>query len=203
MAQLRSHKHSRILPKILIVLAVVFVVCLYVSFSAPAGFVISESQESETASTRLAATSDKAASVVVVHVDGGVVVPGVYELEEGKRVRDAIECAGGLTSEADTTSINLAALLVDAQKIYVPLQGESEHASSGVTSTNSSGTSLININTATAEELDTLPGVGSSTAATIIQDREKSGPFTSIEDIMRISGIGEKKFEKIKDYICV
>lgn len=148
---------------------------------------------------------------LIVHIDGAVMLPGVYELTDGSRVNDAIELAGGLTSEADTTTLNLAAKLTDGQKVTVPRIGESVVSSGdgGVASGQSLDSSvseaggLVNINTATAEELDTLPGVGPSTAATIIQDREQSGPFTSIEDLMRISGIGEKKFAKLKDYICV
>lgn len=148
---------------------------------------------------------------LIVHIDGAVMLPGVYELTDGSRVNDAIELAGGLTSEADTTTLNLAAKLTDGQKVTVPRIGESVVSSGdgGVASGQSLNSSvseaggLVNINTATAEELDTLPGVGPSTAATIIQDREQSGPFTSIEDLMRISGIGEKKFAKLKDYICV
>lgn len=207
MAQLRTPKHP---AKLLLKLAALVIFILGVSLSvlnaSSTGFFIHETEQSSAQTlsvTEVQAQSIEEAPVyLVVHVDGAVMVPGVYELEEGLRVNDAIALAGGLTAEADTSSINLAAVLVDAQKIYVPEEGEgssSVSASEGGTSTST----LININTATAEELDTLPGIGPSTAATIIQDRLDSGPFTSIEDIMRISGIGEKKFAKFKDYICV
>ena len=113
---------------------------------------------------------------VVVHVDGAVAAPGVYELAVDARVNDAVAAAGGLLSEADTSTINLAA---------------------------SAAPTLVNINTATSEELQRLSGVGEATAAAIIEDRQANGPFSSPEDLMRVSGIGEKKFAKIKAHICV
>ena len=142
------------------------------------------------------------ACVVVVHVDGAVRSPGVYELEEGARVRDAVQAAGGLAEGADTSAMNLAALVSDAQKVYVPHKGE-EVPPDLSTESGQGERALININTASAEELDELPGVGESTARAIIEDREKNGPFSSPEDLMRVSGIGEKKFERLEAMICV
>lgn len=146
-----------------------------------------------------------AGATCVVHVDGAVVSPGVYDLTgDDLRLEDAVEAAGGLSDDADTTSLNLAAPLEDGVKVHVPAQGE---AASSETSAGSAGetpsSTLVNINTATAEELTALPGVGEATAANIIADREQNGPFTSIEDLMRVSGIGEKKFEKMRELICV
>lgn len=144
---------------------------------------------------------------IVVDVEGAVASPGVYELSiEQPRVRDAVSMANGLTAEADTSSLNLAELLSDGQKIYVPHQGEvlqAAPADSAVSSSASSGPSKVNINTAGSADLQTLSGVGEATAEAIIEDREQNGSFASIEDIMRVSGIGEKKFEKIKGDICV
>ena len=168
----------------------------------------SAAQTSDAAVT--AATSSPA--VVVVHVDGAVVTPGVYELRlDAPRVRDAVSAAGGLADDADTSSVNLAAVVPDGQKVHIPAQGETvasgADSSSGAEASSASGdstsTGLVNINTATAEELDALPGVGPSTAAAIIEERESGGPFSSVEDLMRVSGIGEKKFAKIRDHICV
>lgn len=198
-----------------LVALVAFALSIFISLNS--SFVINKSQSIEAtdqsltgespSSTTLAASSE---SVVIIHIDGAVQAPGVYELKEGARTNDAVAKAGGLTEQADTSTVNLAAKLTDGQKIHIPTHEEAEASASsstasGVdTSNNSSlGTSLVNINSATAEELDTLPGVGPSTAATIIQDRETSGPFYSIEDLMRVDGIGEKKFAKLKDYICV
>ena len=147
---------------------------------------------------------------VVVHVDGQVAAPGVYELVEGEaRVNDAILAAGGLTQDADISSLNLASKVADGQKIYVPAVGEQQVAAeaSGVVAASggvaSSGDGLININLATVDELQVLSGVGEATAKAIVEDRQNNGQFTCIEDLMRVSGIGEKKFEKIRDRICV
>ena len=147
---------------------------------------------------------------VVVHVDGAVVNPGVYELRsEIPRVGDAVDAAGGLAEGADTTSMNLAAPLGDGQKVHVPLQGEVAPAEAGdatgsaLAGSSDVGSSLVNINSATVEELDGLPGVGPSTAAAIVEDRDANGPFSSPEDLMRVSGIGEKKFAKLRDHVCV
>ena len=150
-------------------------------------------------------------NAIVVHVDGAVASPGVYELAiASPRVRDAVDAAGGLAQGADTSSINLALPLGDGQKVHVPFEGEAAGAeadSSGgdavVGSVSSSMPSLVNINSATAEELDSLPGVGPSTAAAIVEDRDANGPFSSVGDLMRVSGIGEKKFAKLRDHICV
>ena len=159
-------------------------------------------------------TPDAAMPVqVVVHVDGEVASPGVVTLEvPSPRVNDAVELAGGLTESADTTTLNLAAPLADGQKIHVPAQGEQapEEVPSGEpnapgqeTPSPNESFGRVNINTANADELKSLPGVGEATATAIVKERESAGPFTSPEDIMRVSGIGEKKFAKIKDLIDV
>lgn len=147
-------------------------------------------------------------AVLVVHVDGAVAAPGVYELAEGTRVNDAIAAAGGLAEGADTSSINLAAGVLDGEKVYVPLEGEdapaaAEAGSAGAASGAEDTPAPININTATIEELDELPGVGEATARAIVEDREQNGPFSVPEDLMRVSGIGEKKFAKLEGRICV
>ena len=156
------------------------------------------------------AVEEAAQDKVVVHVDGQVAAPGVYELVEGEaRVNDAILAAGGLTQDADISSLNLASKVADGQKIYVPAAGEQQAAAeaSGVVAASggvaSSGDGLININLATVDELQVLSGVGEATAKAIVEDRQNNGQFTCVEDLMRVSGIGEKKFEKIRDRICV
>ncbi|WP_028264202.1 ComEA family DNA-binding protein [Atopobium fossor] len=160
------------------------------------------------------------AQFIVVHVDGAVAKPGVYTLEQPKpRIKDAVDLAGGLGEEADTSTINLAAIIEDGSKIYIPKQGESiplEQAVSDDTQSNSNRTlgthadagdthasGLININTATEQELMSLPGVGKSTAQAIIEDRRINGVFATVEDLMRVSGIGAKKFEKLQGKIRV
>lgn len=142
--------------------------------------------------------------VVVVHVDGAVGAPGVYALGGEPRVNDAIVAAGGLAEGADTSGINLAARLSDGEKVHVPLVGEAPQAGAEPASDAPGGSDgPVNLNTATVEELDELPGVGEATALAIVEDRERNGPFSSPEDLMRVSGIGEKKFEKLEGLVCV
>lgn len=159
------------------------------------------------------ATSEAAPSRFLVDVSGAVLHPGVYQLNKSDvRVIDAVEAAGGLTDDADRARINLAQALRDGEKVYVPHVDEQlppEVSATPATPSlstapeKSSTPSLVNINTADAEVLKSLPGVGDATAAAIIEEREIRGAFESIEDIMRVSGIGQKKFEKLKDAICV
>lgn len=143
------------------------------------------------------------AIAVTVDVDGAVMNPNVIELPEGSRVQDAIEACGGLAADADVSGINRASILQDGQKVYVPKVGEAPQTSGSATGAAATGGTLVNINTATVEDLDGLPGVGEATAQAIVDDREANGAFASIEDLMRVSGIGEKKFEKLRDLICV
>lgn len=148
---------------------------------------------------------------VYVDVDGAVARPGVYRLKDGARVSQAIDAAGGLTAEADVTGLNRASKVTDGQKIYVPTVGEQQTAlaaggaEGGAATVSGAGTSsgLVNINTASAAELQTLSGIGPSMAQSIIDERTQNGAFASVDDLMRVSGIGEKKLAKIKDCICV
>ena len=141
---------------------------------------------------------------IIVDIGGEVVSPMVAELDEGSRVADAIEAAGGVTKNADLTDINRAAFIEDGEKIYIPaLPSEENESDDGGGSGTSSGYSdgKININTADSEELQELSGVGPATAQKIIDYRKENGRFSSIEDIKNVSGIGDKSFEKIKDMI--
>ena len=151
------------------------------------------------------------AAEVYVDVDGAVVRPGVYRLKDGARVSQAIDAAGGLTAEADVTGLNRASKVADGQKIYVPKAGEQQTVSADggadggavLASGANDVAGLVNINTASAAELQTLSGIGPSMAQSIIDERTKNGAFASVDDLMRVSGIGEKKLAKIKDCICV
>lgn len=154
---------------------------------------------------------NSAATEVYVDVDGAVASPGVYRLNDGARVAQAIDAAGGLTPEADVTGLNRASKVTDGQKIYVPKVGEQQAVTAGggadggavVTSGANDAAGLVNINTASEAELQTLSGIGPSMAQSIIDERTKNGLFASVDDLMRVSGIGEKKLAKIKDCICV
>lgn len=151
---------------------------------------------------------------ILIHISGCVKNNTVVSLPEGSRINDAIEAAGGLTNDADLTNINLAYILEDGEKIYIPKKGEEvaeESYTSVITSeissiksgASASKTSKININKATQTDLETIPGIGPSTALKIIDYREENGKFNSIEDIKNVSGIGDAKYEKMKDYITV
>ena len=189
-----------------------------------------EGGEADGADAEAAGEGEGAAApkVTKVHVDGAVASPGVYELlQADPRVADAVAAAGGLSGDADTAAVNLAAQVPDASKVHIPSVGEApvqeaesvaavgepvgtaDASAAGVVSGSGSsasqGTSggLVNLNTASAEELCELPGVGEATAANIIADREQNGPFTSVDDLMRVSGIGEKKLAKVRDLVCI
>lgn len=148
-------------------------------------------------------------STLFVHICGEVVKPGVYELPEESRIYEAVEAAGGFTEAASQSYVNLAQVLEDGCKIEIPALGEepTADASGGVSGmTVESGTeqnTLVDINTATKTELCSLPGIGESRAESILSYREKNGGFAKIEDIMKVEGIKEGMFEKMKDMICV
>lgn len=135
---------------------------------------------------------------IYVQVSGAVVKPGVYELVEGSRVFEAIEMAGGLTRQADAAQINQVQVLNDGQMIYVMEQGEAANSNEG-----QQDDGKVNLNTATVEQLMTLPGIGQAKAQSIIAWREENGSFAEIEDLMEIEGIKEGVFSKIKDSIKV
>lgn len=139
-------------------------------------------------------------TTIVIDVKGAVKKPGVYTMNEGDRVVDAIEKAGGLLSEADENQLNLASLLKDEMVIYVPKKGE-EVTQTNVQSQNDDG--KVRINSATSEELQKLQGIGPAKAEAIITYREENGPFKTVEDLLEVSGIGEKTLENIKDDIVV
>ena len=139
---------------------------------------------------------------VVVHVAGAVVSPGVYTLPAGSRVVDALTEAGGAVPDADTDAINLAAIVVDGQRIYVPHRGEVVPvADTPAGPTTPSGP--VDINRATAEQLDDLPGVGPATAAAIIRHREEHGPFASVDDLADVRGIGPAKLDALRGLVTV
>lgn len=151
--------------------------------------------------------------IMAVHVTGEVKKPGVVKVKEGSRIEDIIEAAGGLTENADTTNINLAYMVEDGMKIRIPSSNEEDieenyiSVDSGkrvIMSDESNNQSLIvNINTANETELEQLPGIGPSISSKIVDYRNQNGKFKNIEDIKNVTGIGDSKYEKIKDFIKV
>lgn len=144
-------------------------------------------------------------AVLFVHVAGWVRSPGVYELREGDRVIDAIERAGGPRRGAETSVLNLAALLTDGQQVLVP--GPAAPPGTGTAPGSTGGSTptstLVNVNSASAEELETLPGIGEVLAQAIISHREEHGPFAAVDDLEEVSGIGPVTLEEIRDLVTV
>jgi competence protein ComEA len=138
---------------------------------------------------------------IIVDVAGWVHRPGVYEFAAGDRVIDAVNRAGGARKGADLTSLNLAAPLADGTQIVVPQPGANVPGGSGATG--ASSTALININTASETELETLPGVGPVTAAAIIEYRTQNGPFGAVDDLIDVSGIGPATLEDVRPFVTV
>ncbi|MCR5845774.1 MAG: helix-hairpin-helix domain-containing protein [bacterium] len=138
--------------------------------------------------------------IIYVHVVGAVKKPGVYTFAQGVRAEAAVDAAGGFAKNANTASVNLAHELVDGEQIYIPTKDE---AGSAQGTSGSASLSKVNINTASTEELETLPGIGPAIAGEIISYRQLNGRFDSIEDIRNVSGIGDGRFSKIKALICV
>lgn len=213
--------------KISIIVIVMVLIIAYFIYQRKNEFTINEEDVSkENAMEKL---KEEKSKKIIVHISGAVKQEGVVELEENSRIADAIEKVGGLKENAETREINLAYKLEDGMKIYIPTKEEMKNKESqevnqeneyvyGGTKENSSQASnlqensesketsrnkKVNINKASQEELDSLPGIGPSTADKILEYRKQNGNFKSIEDIKEVSGIGESKFEKIRDMITV
>lgn len=167
------------------------------------------------AGTGAPATADTAGdSVLYVHVGGCVAVPGLYRMAPGARLDDAVRAAGGMTGDAASDAVNLAALLEDGQQVIVPSKQQVAEGQWGQGAASSAGSAPreggsaasggpLNVNQATAEQLVQLNGIGEALAQRIVADREKNGPFSSVDDLTRVSGIGEKKLEGFRDDVCV
>lgn len=177
--------------------------------------IFEESEESKNSPEIETFKDEHVAEKIIVHITGAIQNAGVIELEKGSRIIDAVNEAGGFTETADTEKINLAYELKDGVKIYIPNINDEESANSKEYITDSSGSLptieenktekilLININKASQSELESLPGIGPSIALKIILYRQENGNFLQIEDIKNVQGIGESKFENIKQFICI
>lgn len=145
-----------------------------------------------------AATSEAAESRdIVVHVSGQVGTPGIISLERGARVADAIDLAGGFLEDADTAALNLARVIDDGEQLHVPGIGETTSPIGGEVG------GLVNINRATADQLEALPRIGPALAERIIAYREENGSFSQIDDLRQVSGIGEKVLEELRPLITI
>ena len=234
------HEFNKRQKIILVVIAIVIMVfiCYYV-YSKDEGNMFFSDSELEIKEENIAEeerleeegqneTTEYSDSNIIVHVEGAVNKPGVYELRINSRIADAIEKAEGITQDAATNEINLAYRLEDGMKIYIPTRQEYEEqkkkkeesgevdniqyitTNSGLNDENDINSNVnnviekdskVNINTATQTELETLPGIGPSTSAKIIEYRNKNGNFKNIEDLKNVNGIGDVKFDNIKDKI--
>ena len=212
-------KDNRLFVSVIAVLMVIF--CFFLWMTCGAG----NSMEAETSYTDVTTLStssskegsksltesEKDKSKVTVDVKGAVVKPGVYTLKAGTRVTDAIKAAGGMTEDADAKSVNLAASLSDEEVIYVATKDEnlSVLGQSGTSQVSDKGGQTnakdrkINLNTATAEELQTISGIGAKRAEDIIAYRESHGGFQSVDDLKNVSGIGDKTLDKIRESLYV
>jgi competence protein ComEA len=157
-----------------------------------------------------ASTSSTMAPGLVVHAAGAVAVPGVHRLPAGSRVEDLLAVAGGPAADADLDRVNLAAPVTDGQRVWIPRVGEATPPAVATGSPAATGTEAggepdgpIDLNTATAEQLDTLPGVGPATAAAIIEHRERHGPFRAVDDLLDVPGIGDAKLAQLRDLVTV
>lgn len=218
------HRKKAVTMAVIVLLVIVSMIAYIIKQSAGESFLLQSEMISEIDTEEdgeiIPDTYPEAEMTLVVDVAGEVNLPSVYVFSQGARVYEAIDAAGGLTASADTRNTNLAAPLIDGTKLFIPSTkdveneikktGEepgSEQISNNTYSinreTSSSKSVLININTADSNELQRLTGVGPVTAEKIIAYRSEYGKFSKIEDLMNVSGIGEKTFEKLRNYIIV
>ncbi len=197
---------------------IVYSICVFLLFSlagcGPDPDIILKGNESSAVSEEQAgqddgdesSPKDQEAANIYVYICGAVCSPGVYEMAPDSRVYELVDAAGGMSGDADGQSVNLAETVSDGQMVRIPFCGETnaggeEAGESGAPGISSDG--KVNINTASAEQLMTLSGIGQTKADQIIAYREKNGAFPNIEAIMQVSGIAEGTYEKIKDSITV
>ena len=208
--------------KIYLGIAIVIIICMifYYIFTNNSDYNYEELNEiGEKTESIFQSSKETEKTKIVLHITGAVNEEGIVRIEEGARIIDVVEAAGGLKDDAELKNVNLAYIVEDGQKIYIPYKTDIEEQEEEIpfvsidagkdviTDTevnNSNGSKLkVNINKASQADLQLLPGIGESTALKIIEHREKNGKFSSIEEIKNVSGIGDAKYENIKEYISI
>lgn len=205
-----SKKEQKIFASIILLIVLFIAYRLFNNRNAMIDSSISNTKDFSIVEDNEVESTDKLETInenedIYIHISGRVKSPGLLVLEKGSRLIDAVKAAGGLDEDADLDKINLAKKLTDEEKIYIPFIGESIENNQilGLVSQdyNNTNSSLININTATQEELKTLPGIGEKTAEKIVKFRETQ-PFGMVEDLKEVPGIGDKKFNELRELIC-
>ena len=186
-------------PQLAVILLLILALCIgsFLAYSR------SRPRRVEVSGAGEATASAPGARTITVHVAGAVLSPGLCRLWEGSRVADALEKAGGASADAQLDDLNLAGKLADGQKVMVPRKAQPEAQPAAGQVTAQPASTLVNLNTATPEQLDALPGVGPAMAAKIIEYRQKNGPFTTVDELDDVSGIGPSKLEALRDLVTI
>jgi len=202
----------RVLIIVCFALSTIMFTLVWFGSSAPAEAVsepqllesIDDPPNADLPSTPSSTETPRLPSTVIVYISGAVSAPDVYELPLNARIKDLVLAAGGLTADADPERINLAERLKDSEHIHVPRQGEAPNdAAVAADTVGAAQSGPLDLNTASASDLDSLPGIGQSFADRIIEYRTTNGPFTSVEDLQKVKGIGAALFAKIAPLVSV
>lgn len=216
MKSFKKNKNMYILGCI-IVIVILIIICLFIEKNDYKDDTTTISNIIVEEESNIAENKTNQEKTIFIHIAGEVVLPGIIEVDEGSRVKDVVEKAGGFTETADLSKVNLAYQVEDGQKINIPSiedkdKGLNESDTRSIIQNDDGGVVIsneiknsekININTATQSELESLTGIGPSMASKIVIYRQKNGKFKKIEDIKNVSGIGDSKYEAIKNEICV
>lgn len=177
---------------------------LALTVTVAVGIVRGASAPVESVTVGAESTTAPVAASVFVHVSGAVAAPGLYVLDEGARVVDAVAAAGGFADGADEQAVNLARPISDGEQLHVPAAGEvPASGTDAAAAPGSAGDRRVNLNTADIAQLDTLPRIGPAMAQRIIEWRDANGRFTSVEDLLAVPGIGDKMLETLRDLVTV
>jgi competence protein ComEA len=206
--RLRSLDRREVAGLLLVALLIVGGAVLWYVRSLPASVAVQATTDRSGPGRTIVAAPSPTPAAIIVDVAGWVRRPGVYEFRQGDRVIDAIRKAGGGRSGADLTAVNLAALLTDGQQIVVFKRGAAVSGGAGggggTGAPGSGGTDpLVNLNTATLDQLESLPGIGPALGQRIIDYRQEHGQFRSIEDLLNVSGIGQKRLEDLRSKVTL